>query len=55
MKLLGKYNWYLPKWLEWIPNISLGERPVAVVPEKTKLTLARLEPDNVKVLTDEEE
>jgi len=26
MKLLGKYNWYLPKWLEWIPNISLGEQ-----------------------------
>ncbi len=27
MKLLGRYNWYLPKWLEWIPNISLGEQP----------------------------
>jgi RND superfamily putative drug exporter len=26
MKLLGKYNWYLPRWLEWIPNVSLGER-----------------------------
>ncbi|MBN1160346.1 MAG: MMPL family transporter [Dehalococcoidales bacterium] len=25
MKLLGKYNWYLPRWLEWIPNISLGD------------------------------
>jgi len=25
MKLLGKYNWYLPKWLEWIPDISLGD------------------------------
>jgi uncharacterized membrane protein YdfJ with MMPL/SSD domain len=20
MKLLGKWNWYLPKWLEWIPK-----------------------------------
>jgi len=28
MKMLGRYNWYLPKWLEWIPNISLGEQPV---------------------------
>ena len=28
MKLLGDKNWYLPKWLEWIPNISLGEQPV---------------------------
>jgi putative drug exporter of the RND superfamily len=25
MKLLGKYNWYLPAWLMWIPNLSLGE------------------------------
>jgi RND superfamily putative drug exporter len=28
MKLLGRYNWYLPKWLEWIPDVSLGERQV---------------------------
>lgn len=25
MKLLGKANWYLPKWLAWLPKISLGE------------------------------
>jgi RND superfamily putative drug exporter len=25
MKLIGKANWYLPKWLKWLPNISLGE------------------------------
>jgi RND superfamily putative drug exporter len=28
MKLLGHRNWYLPKWLAWIPNVSLGEQPV---------------------------
>jgi putative drug exporter of the RND superfamily len=27
MKLLGRRNWYLPKWLQWIPNVSLGESP----------------------------
>jgi len=27
MKLLGRRNWYLPKWLSWIPNVSLGEKP----------------------------
>ena len=27
MKILGKNNWYLPKWLRWIPNVSLGEQP----------------------------
>jgi RND superfamily putative drug exporter len=31
MKLLGDRNWYLPRWLEWLPNISvevLHEKPV---------------------------
>ena len=23
MKLLGEWNWYLPRWLEWLPG---GER-----------------------------
>ncbi len=27
MKLLGDWNWYLPKWLEWLPRISAeGDR-----------------------------
>ena len=21
MKLLGKWNWYLPRWLEWLPTV----------------------------------
>ena len=25
MKLLGKWNWYLPKWLDWLPRVSSGE------------------------------
>ena len=25
MKLLGDYNWYLPKWLEWIPKVRMAE------------------------------
>ena len=30
MKLLGDWNWYLPKWLEWLPRVSSeGEREVA--------------------------
>jgi uncharacterized membrane protein YdfJ with MMPL/SSD domain len=28
MKLLGDWNWYLPKWLEWIPSID-HEPPAA--------------------------
>jgi len=22
MKLLGETNWYLPRWLEWIPRLD---------------------------------
>jgi uncharacterized membrane protein YdfJ with MMPL/SSD domain len=25
MKLLGEWNWYLPQWLQWLPQISHGE------------------------------
>ena len=38
MKLLGDWNWYLPKWLEWLPTLDHGASPepespaVAVIP-----------------------
>jgi len=25
MRLLGDYNWYLPKWLEWLPKVRMAE------------------------------
>jgi uncharacterized membrane protein YdfJ with MMPL/SSD domain len=27
MKLLGDWNWYLPSWLEWLPQVSHGAEP----------------------------
>jgi uncharacterized membrane protein YdfJ with MMPL/SSD domain len=30
MKLLGDWNWYLPKWLEWLPHFEHGEKLDAV-------------------------
>ncbi len=27
MRLLGKHAWYFPKWLEWMPNISIEGTP----------------------------
>ncbi len=27
MKLLGDWNWYLPRWLEWLPTLEHGEEP----------------------------
>ena len=31
MKLLGKWNWYLPSWLEWLPDlrVEVEEVPAA--------------------------
>jgi RND superfamily putative drug exporter len=26
MKLLGEWNWYLPKWLDWLPHLEHGEQ-----------------------------
>lgn len=26
MELLGERNWYLPRWLEWLPNVSIEGR-----------------------------
>ena len=25
MQLLGKWNWYFPQWLEWLPKVGVGE------------------------------
>ncbi len=29
MKLLGKWNWYLPRWLEWLPNLEHERAPAS--------------------------
>ena len=26
MQLLGRWNWYLPRWLEWLPRIQIEAR-----------------------------
>jgi RND superfamily putative drug exporter len=31
MKLLGDWNWYLPRWLEWLPRVNM-EPPGAPAP-----------------------
>jgi RND superfamily putative drug exporter len=28
MKLLGERNWYLPRWLRWLPRVGLEGAPV---------------------------
>jgi RND superfamily putative drug exporter len=34
MKLLGKWNWYLPSWLGWLPRFSVeGDQPQMLMPD----------------------
>jgi RND superfamily putative drug exporter len=33
MKLLGDWNWYLPRWLEWLPSLSAEGAPAKETPE----------------------
>jgi uncharacterized membrane protein YdfJ with MMPL/SSD domain len=33
MKLLGDWNWYLPRWLEWLPSLSAEGRLDEKAPE----------------------
>jgi RND superfamily putative drug exporter len=35
MELLGDWNWYLPRWLEWLPDISVEGRVDEYVPAGT--------------------
>ncbi len=32
MKLLGEWNWYLPRWLEWLPETRFGRHDHADTP-----------------------
>ena len=37
MTLLGDWNWYLPRWLEWLPKLNVepelaGQRPPSAPP-----------------------
>jgi uncharacterized membrane protein YdfJ with MMPL/SSD domain len=43
MKLLGDRNWYLPRWLEWLPRVR-GEAPATPTETETE-TGTELEPE----------
>jgi len=33
MKLLGDWNWYLPKWLDWLPKVAPEEGDMVAQPQ----------------------
>ena len=49
MRLLGDLNWYLPRWLEWLPKLNIeGHEPQRIVVPDTpaELVEAGIEPGN---------
>jgi putative drug exporter of the RND superfamily len=46
MKLLGDANWYLPRWLEWLPELShetLGSEKSVISPLTPQLGASRIQ------------
>jgi RND superfamily putative drug exporter len=35
MRMLGDWNWYLPSWLEWLPDLRVDRQPAAPGPRGT--------------------
>jgi RND superfamily putative drug exporter len=33
MKLLGEWNWYLPRWLRWMPHVKIESGSIEPAPE----------------------
>lgn len=47
MSLLGERNWYLPKWLCWLPDMTHDEAAVAPAPVPQATAPAPVEPSGV--------
>jgi RND superfamily putative drug exporter len=40
MKLLGDWNWYLPRWLEWMPRLTFEPKLAVDFPEAATIPAA---------------
>jgi putative drug exporter of the RND superfamily len=38
MKLLGDWNWYLPRWLQWMPSLSAEGAPAEAAHEPVSVS-----------------
>jgi RND superfamily putative drug exporter len=43
MRLLGDRNWYLPRWLEWLPRVNVEGREPERQPEPAPEPVGALE------------
>jgi putative drug exporter of the RND superfamily len=50
MRLLGERNWYLPRWLRWLPNLQVeGQAPMPPPPDPPPVDTPRVPPQTVPV------
>jgi putative drug exporter of the RND superfamily len=50
MRLLGERNWYLPRWLRWLPNLQVeGQAPMPPPPDPPPVDTPRAPPQTVPV------
>jgi RND superfamily putative drug exporter len=50
MRLLGERNWYLPRWLEWLPDLQVeGPRADAPPPASPRGDTPKLPPKPIPV------
>ncbi len=41
MRLLGDWNWYLPRWLGWLPRVRVeGQEPTLTAPDRERVSIA---------------
>jgi putative drug exporter of the RND superfamily len=41
MRLLGDWNWYLPRWLGWLPQVRVeGREPALTAPDQERVPMA---------------
>jgi putative drug exporter of the RND superfamily len=41
MRLLGDWNWYLPRWLRWLPQVRVeGREPTLTAPDQEPVSVA---------------
>ena len=41
MRLLGDWNWYLPRWLRWLPQVRVeGREPTLIAPDQEPVSVA---------------
>ena len=50
MCLIGGRNWYLPRWLEWLPDVEIeGKQPAAPKPRAPRDDEPQLPPTAIPV------